>query len=45
MDEQKVDGAITERTDSFFLHYNFPPYSTGEARPIRGVSRREGRSW
>ena len=25
----------------FLLHYNFPPFSTGEARPIRGVSRRE----
>ena len=28
-------------SEKFYLHYNFPPFSTGEARPIRGVSRRE----
>jgi polyribonucleotide nucleotidyltransferase len=41
MDEQTVDSALTEGSEKFMLHYNFPPYSTGEARPIRGVSRRE----
>ncbi|MCB0760391.1 MAG: polyribonucleotide nucleotidyltransferase [Flavobacteriales bacterium] len=41
LDEQKIDGAMIERSDKFLLHYNFPPFSTGEARPIRGVSRRE----
>ena len=40
-DEQTVDGAITNSSEKFLLHYNFPPFSTGEARPIRGVSRRE----
>ncbi|MEQ9062986.1 MAG: polyribonucleotide nucleotidyltransferase [Vicingaceae bacterium] len=41
MDEQTIDGAINPRSDKFLLHYTFPPFSTGEARPIRGVSRRE----
>ncbi|HAW51894.1 MAG TPA: polyribonucleotide nucleotidyltransferase, partial [Flavobacteriales bacterium] len=41
MDEQKIDGAINARSDKFLLHYTFPPFSTGEARAIRGVSRRE----
>lgn len=41
LDEQIVDSALQSGTDKFMLHYNFPPYSTGEARPIRGVSRRE----
>ena len=41
LDEQTIDGALLERSDNFLLHYNFPPFSTGEARPIRGVSRRE----
>ncbi len=41
IDEQKVDSAIIEESQRFMLHYNFPPFSTGEARPIRGVSRRE----
>ncbi len=41
LDEQTVDGALTEGSEKFMLHYNFPPFSTGEARPIRGVSRRE----
>lgn len=41
MDEQMIDGVVTNGTDKFLLHYNFPPFSTGEARPIRGVSRRE----
>ena len=41
MDEQTIDGAVEERTQRFTLHYNFPPFSTGEARPLRGTSRRE----
>ena len=41
MDEQTIDSALQERSDKFMLHYNFPSFSTGEAKPIRGVSRRE----
>jgi polyribonucleotide nucleotidyltransferase len=41
LDEQTIDGAIIEGKSSFILHYNFPPYSTGEVRPMRGTSRRE----
>ena len=41
LDEQMIDNATEKRYESFMLHYNFPPFSTGEARPIRGVSRRE----
>jgi polyribonucleotide nucleotidyltransferase len=41
LDQQTIDGALVARSDSFMLHYNFPPFSTGEARPIRGISRRE----
>ncbi|HOI32721.1 MAG TPA: polyribonucleotide nucleotidyltransferase, partial [Bacteroidales bacterium] len=41
MDEQTIDGAVIEGTSNFMLHYNFPSFSTGEARPSRGVSRRE----
>ncbi len=41
LDEQVVDSAVMPREDRFLLHYNFPPYSTGEARPIRATSRRE----
>ncbi len=41
LDAQRKDGALIQREDNFVLHYNFPPFSTGEARPIRGVSRRE----
>jgi len=41
MDEQTIDGAVIEGTSNFMLHYNFPSFSTGEARPNRGVSRRE----
>jgi polyribonucleotide nucleotidyltransferase len=41
LDQQTIDGALVARSDSFKLHYNVPPFSTGEARPIRGVSRRE----
>ena len=41
MDEQLIDGATFRGTEKFMLHYNFPPFSTGEAKPIRGTSRRE----
>jgi polyribonucleotide nucleotidyltransferase len=41
MDEQMIDGVTYRGTTPFMLHYNFPPFSTGEARPIRGTSRRE----
>jgi polyribonucleotide nucleotidyltransferase len=42
-DEQRIDSidVAQETTKSFMLHYNFPPFSTGEVRPIRGTSRRE----
>lgn len=40
-DEKIVDDVMTQGTDRFLLHYNFPPFSTGEARPQRGVGRRE----
>lgn len=40
-DEQIVDGLAEEKGQSFMLHYNFPPYSVGEARPVRGPGRRE----
>lgn len=41
LDEQTVDSAVMPREDRFILHYNFPPFSTGEARPMRATSRRE----
>ena len=41
MDENRIDGVTKVGAEKFYLHYNFPPFSTGEARPIRGVSRRE----
>ena len=40
-DAQIVDGLEGTTTHSFMLHYNFPPFSVGEARPIRATSRRE----
>ena len=40
-DANMVDGVVTNFDEKFFLHYNFPPFSTGEARPLRGTSRRE----
>ena len=40
-DEQIVDGLIPEYSKKFTLHYNFPPFSTGEARRITGPGRRE----
>jgi len=41
LDEQVIDGAVIEGKSDFILHYNFPSFSTGEARPNRGTSRRE----
>jgi len=41
MDEQKIDDLEGETFKSFMLHYNFPPFCVGEARPIRGPGRRE----
>jgi polyribonucleotide nucleotidyltransferase len=40
-DEQKIDALEGETHKSFMLHYNFPPFSVGEVRPIRGPGRRE----
>jgi polyribonucleotide nucleotidyltransferase len=42
-DEQRIDSidVAGETTKSFMLHYNFPPFSTGEVKPVRGTSRRE----
>jgi polyribonucleotide nucleotidyltransferase len=40
-DEQRIDALEGESTKSFMLHYNFPPFSVGEARPVRGPGRRE----
>ncbi len=41
MDEQMIDGATRQGSEPFMLHYNFPPFSTGEARMKFSVSRRE----
>lgn len=41
LDEQMVDGAMLSGYNKFFLHYNFPPYSTGEVKINRGPGRRE----
>ncbi|ADR20226.1 polyribonucleotide nucleotidyltransferase [Marivirga tractuosa] len=41
LDEQMVDGAVHSGYNKFILHYNFPAFSTGEARPNRGPGRRE----
>lgn len=40
-DEKMIDEALIQGNDRFLLHYNFPPFSTGEARAQRGVGRRE----
>ncbi len=40
-DANMVDSVAINYDQKFFLHYNFPPFSTGEARPLRGTSRRE----
>jgi polyribonucleotide nucleotidyltransferase len=41
LDEKIIDGVLMRGTEKFVLHYNFPPFSTGDARPYRGVGRRE----
>jgi polyribonucleotide nucleotidyltransferase len=41
MDEQLIDGAVISGYNKFYLHYNFPGFSTGEVKPNRGVGRRE----
>lgn len=41
VDEQRIDDLQGDHTKSYMLHYNFPPSSVGEVRPIRGVGRRE----
>jgi polyribonucleotide nucleotidyltransferase len=40
-DAQRIDGLMGDITKGFLLHYNFPPFSTGETKPLRGASRRE----
>ncbi len=40
-DEQRLDTLLGFSSKRFFLHYNFPPFSTGEVKPIRGTGRRE----
>jgi polyribonucleotide nucleotidyltransferase len=40
-DQQKIDGLLEEEWKRFLLHYNFPPFSVGEVRPLRGAGRRE----
>ncbi|KPK73892.1 hypothetical protein AMJ87_00140 [candidate division WOR_3 bacterium SM23_60] len=40
-DEQRIDDIYGEESKSFMLHYNFPPFSTGDVRPMRGPGRRE----
>ncbi len=41
LDEKIIDQATSQTRDKFMLHYNFPPFSTGDARATRGLSRRE----
>jgi polyribonucleotide nucleotidyltransferase len=41
LDEKIIDEVLIRGTEKFVLHYNFPPFSTGDARPARGTSRRE----
>lgn len=41
LDEKQIDEVLVKGTGQFVLHYNFPPFSTGEARASRGLSRRE----
>jgi len=40
-DEQRIDAIYGDESKSFMLHYNFPPFSVGEVKPIRGPSRRD----
>jgi polyribonucleotide nucleotidyltransferase len=41
LDEKIIDEVLNQGSEKFTLHYNFPPFSTGEAKPARGISRRE----
>ncbi len=41
LDEQIIDEVLIQSRERFVLHYNFPPFATGDARPMRGISRRE----
>ncbi len=41
MDTLRIDGAVMQGERNFMLHYNFPPFSTGEVKMMRGTSRRE----
>ena len=41
LDEKILDDVLNQGKERFLLHYNFPPFSTGEAKPQRGVGRRE----
>jgi polyribonucleotide nucleotidyltransferase len=41
LDEKIIDDVLNKGTEKFTLHYNFPPFSTGEAKAARGISRRE----
>ena len=41
LDEQIIDGVIFDGKNKFMLHYNFPPFSTGEVKMLRGTGRRE----
>ncbi len=41
LDEKVVDEVLVQGTEKFTLHYNFPPFSTGDAKASRGISRRE----
>lgn len=41
LDQKMIDEVLKQGSEKFTLHYNFPPFATGEARPARGTSRRE----
>jgi polyribonucleotide nucleotidyltransferase len=41
LDEKIIDEVLIQGSEKFVLHYNFPPFSTGEAKPLRGTGRRE----
>ncbi|MCG8697052.1 MAG: polyribonucleotide nucleotidyltransferase, partial [Bacteroidales bacterium] len=41
LDQKVVDEVLVQGSEKFVLHYNFPPFSTGDARPTRGTGRRE----
>jgi polyribonucleotide nucleotidyltransferase len=41
MDQKEIDDVLVQGEEQFVLHYNFPPFATGEARPQRGTGRRE----